>query len=282
MGAGPAPAIPLTVVSGGINRLRTKGAADKNSLFDLLNGYVTQANTISARHGTLRAANIAASAGAGTTKGLVYYQGQFHVFGAAVVTVPAGYALHVLNHPAQQGTTIPVKEIHFAAPYLGGLYVVAEFTVNSTIQNTYGSVFHYWIQSSTSGSSNNEWTANTDHHIGDVVIPTSPNGLTYIASRKNPANPVWTPTTQETVGNIVEPTVPNGFLFTCTNTEGATPSTGATEPVWPTQDGATVTENSTLASDQTITLATPASHTPTPTVPSRYSGLYTPPPGTRG
>jgi Concanavalin A-like lectin/glucanases superfamily len=170
-----------------------------------------------------------------------------------------------------------IKEIHFAAAYLGGIYVVAEFDVtNSALEAEFGSVFHYWIQSSTGGDNSNEWEASTDYSIGDVVIPTAPNGLTYVASRKNPANPIWTENTIEAIGNIVEPTVANGFKYTVVATLGATPTTGVTEPTWPTADGATVLENSSLENDQTITLATAADATTTPSVPARYVGLYSP------
>lgn len=175
----------------------------------------------------------------------------------------------------------PLKEIHFSAPYLGGIYVVAEFDVtDSVLLAQFGSVFHYWIQSSTGGDNSNEWEANTDYKLGDVVIPTTPNGLTFIASRLLPANPLWQANTVETVGNIVEPTTPNGFKFTATATLGATPTTGSTEPTWPTFDGATVNENSALESDQTVTLAQPASATVAPATPSRYTGLFSPPSGT--
>lgn len=264
--AGSQTPIPLTTIGGGINRLRTKAGADKTSLYDLLNGYVTQSNTVKVRPGTFRQANLAEFASAGATKGLMSYQGQFHVFAVGVVTVPEGFQVHILNNPNTTTVPIPIKEIHFAAPYLGGIYVVAEFTDDT--------VCHYWIQSSVSEDNSNTWQANTDYTIGAVVIPTSPNGYQYVASRLLGANPVWTPNTLESEGSIVEPTVANGFLYTCTNAEGTNPSTGATEPTWPTTDGSTVIESSTLANDQTVTLATAASATPTAVVAARYAGLY--------
>ena len=174
----------------------------------------------------------------------------------------------------------PIKEIHFSAPYLGGIYVVAEFDVPSALAAANGDTFHYWIQSSTGSDNANEWAASTDYNIGDVVIPTSPNGLTYVASRLLPANPVWTPSTLEVIGNIVEPTVANGFKYTVTADAGLNPSTGATEPTWPTSDGATILESSDLSNDQTVTLATAAAGTPPTATPARYTGLYTPPSGT--
>lgn len=409
--------IALTAISGGINRLRTKGGADKNSLFDLLNGYVTQAGTVKVREGTYRNANIALASGAGTTKGLMAYQSQLHVFSHQVVSVPSGYALHVLNHPAaqqspaagtvtknftltagfnaaaglaaesvdggfttsppctiggigaltggalpngaivkalysndtggnktpvlvisgtqtqtyfgtlqftdgnthlvvnlatsaattfdtttypgytvwrwlnggqlQSGTVgllsvpspattyipIPIKEINFSAPYLGGIYVSATFVVSDpAVLAQWGDTFHFWIQSSTGSDTSNTWKKDTDYVIGDVVIPTVLNGLTYIAGRRYPANPVWAANVAEIVGNIVEPTSPNSFQYTATAVLGAKPSTGTVEPTWPTGDGSVVLENSSIANDQTITRVDPASNTPTPAVPSRYSG----------
>ena len=203
------------------------------------------------------------------TKGVARYTSNYTPAAAAF---PTTLTLTYTNSAA-----FLLKEIHFAAAYLGGIYVVAEFNVtDSTLLAEFGSVFHYWIQSSISGDNANEWTANTDYQIGDVVIPTSPNGLTYIASRALPANPVWAPNTIETVGNIVEPTVANGFKYTVTNTLGAVPTTGETEPTWPLSDGATVLEASSLANDQTFSVVSAAAAAPTPTVPARYEGLYSP------
>lgn len=422
--------IALTAISGGINRLRTKGGADKNSLFDLLNGYVTQAGTVKVREGTFRNANIATYSGAGATKGLLAYQSKLHVFSNAVVGVPNGYVLHVINHPASQqfgyvatsdnirhgnfpaatrignnvnagkvpagfaagfaiqalvhpdpgsaigfanpatingftiaaffqadGTStlepnqvylvitgnfnltnctasytvsgvaqvypldivhqttilglgaaytvfklgvttpdifiiggtnttltlttpgtvtlapIPIKEIHFAAPYLGGIYVAAEFDVtDQTILAQYGNTYHFWIQSSSGGDNSNTWVKNTDYQIGDVVIPSTVNGLTYVASRRYPPNPLWSANTVETVGNVVEPTTANGFQYTISSVLGTNPTTSGTEPTWPTSDGGVVKENSAVASDQTVTRVTPAANAPTPPPPTRYGG----------
>ena len=147
----------------------------------------------------------------------------------------------------------------------------------SALEASNGSVAHYWIQSSTGSDNSDTWKANTDHLIGDIVIPTVPNGLTYIASRAVPANPIWTPDTLEVLGNIVEPTIANGFKYTITAVEGANPSTGETEPTWPVSDGAVVQELSSVSNDQTVTIATPALGSGTPTVPPRYAGLYVPP-----
>jgi hypothetical protein len=166
-------------------------------------------------------------------------------------------------------TPIPIKEIHFASPFMGVLYVVAEFSVaDPTVLAQYGSVFHYWIQG---GST---WVASKDRLIGDIVVPSVLNGLAYVASRHGTPNPVWAPSVLHSVGDKVEPTVPNGFYFTAITTEGANPVSGATEPTWPTTDNATVTENSAIDSDQVASLVTaapqPSTNVPSSPITKRY------------
>ena len=139
-------------------------------------------------------------------------------------------------------------------------------------------MYHYFIQSSVESNSSNAWAANTDVQIGQVMIPSVPNGLTYVASRLGKANPVWTPNTIVTQASsgvsasVVEPTIPNGKMYTVTATLGTNPTTGSVEPTWPLTDGLTVQENSALENDQTITIATAAPAVPTAPTPPKYVG----------
>lgn len=247
--------VPLTVLKGGINRLRTKGGARADNLYDLLNGYLTDDGTVHVRPGTIRAATLDAA-----TKGLTYFNGTRHVFAAQVVTVPSGYTLHVLTHPEQVpgGAVIPIKRIHFAEPFLGYLYVVAEFNDDS--------VWHYWLQGGTA------WAANTFYREGDVVTPTVANGLAYQANRSAPANPVWAAGIPRTIGDKTEPTAvnANGYFFTVVDTAGATPASGAVEPAWPAADGAQVVESTDLTPATTGTNATDGTNTPGSDVTDRY------------
>lgn len=220
---------PLTVLKGGINRLRTKGGARADNLYDLLNGYLTEDGTAHVRPGTLRSATLDA-----TTKGLTYFNGSRHVFAAATVAVPTGYTLHVLVHPDQDPgeAVVALKKIHFAEPFLGFLYVAAEFID--------GTVCHYWLEDGTT------WEASKVYFNGDLVQPTVPNGLAYAATRNLPPNPAWAANVPRTVGDLVEPTVYNGYYYIVIDTSGATPSSGATEPVWPTSEGATIVESTDI------------------------------------
>ena len=418
------PAVALTTIGGGINRLRKKAAADKNALFDLLNGYVTMSNTVKVRKGSFRNASLDPS-----TKGLVAFNGEMHTFAPTYVDVPDGYVCHVLTHPsgdqvqtgtfdvavtghlfvtgtqvglndlagqaagtagfalsavcnhpggsvfpttyggqsgdpaivaifntnssstddpdkvyfvfassfkdtwgvsvtypkfgggtatlaldstnvstdldlggsyiAFQGPTqiqldngspvtvvftgpayapVPLKEIHFAAPFMGFLYVVAEFEAVNSIVDSDGTVFHYWLQDSSPN-----WTADTDYIIGDVVTPTVANGLAFMAQRRYAPSPVWAANTAVEVGTVVEPTVANGFNFTVTATQGENPTTSDTEPTWPTADGATITEDSQNSSyDDVVTMPGTASNAAAPVPNVDPSGTYKNLAGTSG
>lgn len=207
----------------GINRLRSKGGADADSLYDLENGYIAADGSAVSRPGLPLDATLPAG-----TKGLMTYGSGFLVFSNAIKTgLPAGYACEVLVHPTDAAATI--AQIHFAKPFLGAPYVSAEFS------NT--DVFHYWLQPG------DTWAANTAHREGDVVVPTVANGLAYRAKRLNPASPAWAPGIQRTVGDVVEPTTPNGFKYTVIEIVGAAAASGDTEPAWVAEDGAAVAEN---------------------------------------
>lgn len=220
-------AVPLTVLKGGINRQRTKGGARADTLYDLVNGHLTDAGTARARPGTVRVAQLDTS-----TKGLVSFNGELHTFSHQTVSVPPGYVLHVLSHPdgSDSEAVVALSQIHFAAPFLGHLYVVAEFED--------GAVYHYWVVSS------GTWEADTVYDAGEVVTPTTLNGFGYRAVRLNAPYPSWTPRTLREVNDIIEPTEYNGFYYTAVEVGGSAPASGLTEPVWPTEDGARVTEES--------------------------------------
>jgi hypothetical protein len=213
--------IALTTVKGGINRQRVKGAALSDSLYDLLNGYVTKARTVVNRPGTFRSQVVSA-----TTKGLASFDGTLHVFSNVVQSVPAGYTLHVLQHPSDQTQTIAV--IHFAAPFLGFLYVAAEFSG--------GDVYHFWLQ--VKGS----WAASTQYDLNDVVQPTTPNGLLYKAVRVGAPAPAWASGASRALNDVIEPTEYNGFKYTVVDVIGTNPASGTVEPTWPTIEGAQIAE----------------------------------------
>ena len=219
----------LTVIDGGINRQRTKGGANPRTLYDLLNGYVTAARTVKVRPGTIRTATLPAG-----TKGLTAFAGEFHVFAASVVEVPPGFVNHVLLHPdysddAPTPADFELAEIHFAEPFLGFLYVAAEFGN--------GDVYHYWLQSA------GPWQPDTVYGHGDMVEPTTPNGIAYLATRISSPSLSWAPNVPRAEGDVVEPTVYNDYYYTVVETAGSNPVSGTLEPTWPQAAGAQVTED---------------------------------------
>lgn len=230
----------LTTVKGGIDRLRTKGAALKDTLFDLVNGFVTSKRTVKARPGTFLDQTLPAG-----TKGLVSFGGKLHVFAATVVGgIPTGYELNVLRSPEAQA----LSKIHFAQPFLGALYVAAEFAD--------GNIYHFWLQSAAT------WTADTEYDLYDFVEPTTPNGFVYRATRLGNPFPAWTPNAPRAVDDKVEPTIYNGLYFKVESVIGSNPRSGDEEPIWPTNAGEVIIED---------TDGTPNPPTATPTTPPDWN-----------
>lgn len=203
--------VALTTIKGGLSRQRDKGGALKDSLYDLLNGYVTTEKTIRSRPGTTQDAELPAG-----TKGLVYFNGEFHVFASdTVANIPAGYALNVVRGPSGAGS---LSRIHFAEPFLGNLYVVAEFSS--------GAIYHYWLKTA------EDWQAKTEYDFSDVVVPTTDNGYRYTPRRATQPYPQWSPNVPRTVGDKVEPSQFLGYYFEVISTSGTDPRSGSVEPRW--------------------------------------------------
>ncbi len=252
---------PLTTVRGGINRLRVKGAARADSLYDLLNGYVDEADKPVVRPGTKRIAKVSA-----LTRGLCSFNGSLHVFCHEQVFVPSGFTLNILSHPdALPGYPIRLSAIHFAEPLMGALYVVAEFED--------GAIYHYWLEQGV------PWEPNTQYAAGALVAPTEPTGFMYRATRIGSPYPSWAPEVPRSDGSdgydvsIIEPTVYNDFYYECIDVDGSNPRSGTVEPDWPTEDGAQITEavdNGEINTGSPTTTSPPTTQTPTQDTTDRY------------
>lgn len=193
-------AIALSAIKQGMQRLREKGSPDPSSLYDLQDGYVTIDGSAVQRPGTELAYDLPAG-----TLGMCAHDGDLVVFSTSPKACPAGTRCEVLTHPffPSQGLTY----IHYAAPFLGYLYVAAEF------EN--GDVYHYWLQAA------NEWEASTTYQEGQIIVPSTPNGLGYKAHRVLPKYPNWIPGMEVVVGTKVEPTTANGYYYEATATSEA-------------------------------------------------------------
>lgn len=220
----------LSATRAGMTRQLTKGGASPDSLFELTNGFVNSAGRPEARDGTEVDHILPAG-----TKGLTQFGGKLHVFASSVIAPGSTrYVVNVLRHPSDGALTL--KEIHFAEPFLGFLYVAAEFSD--------GSVWHYWLQPATT------WKSSTNYATGDVVQPTVVNGYSYRATRLTTPGIPWAPNVARIVGGKVEPTTANGFGYTVTSVSGASPKSGTVEPVWPAVDGGTVYEDTGMATPE--------------------------------
>jgi hypothetical protein len=257
----------LSASGAGMTRLRTKGGASKESLYELTNGYVTASKTPSQRPGTtwkFNFANTGHTTNAGKTKGLVPFKGVMYAFThdtAFATSGSANFVILVLRHPTS--TTATIAQIHFAQPFMGLLYVVAQFTVTSDYPS--GFIGHYWLQNPP------VWVGLAQHNANDLVQPTVNNGFYYKAVQLiNP--PAWTPLLQYAIGDIVQPTVYNGLFYIVNSEFGAgTPParSGSIEPIWST----VVTRNTTEFSTSS---APPVPATPPPApnpIPPGTSGL---------
>lgn len=231
MSAADGKPYPLSNLKSGITRLRTKGGASAQSLFDLVNGHLDAAGAPTSRFGTRWKVQLPPG-----SIGLTYFDGQRHVFGDHPIPEMASpffddYHLNILRHPTDDNANL--VSINFAEPMMGALYVSATFESLTGVETT----IHYWLVPAS------VWTPDTVYRIGDVVEPTVPNGFTYRAKRPGAAAIVWAPNVLRAIGDVVEPTTYNGYQFTVIDTYGANPRSGASEPVWPTETGATVVED---------------------------------------
>lgn len=187
--------INLSALSQGIQRMREKGGADPASLFDLEDGYVTIDGSTVQRPGVALEHDLSAG-----TIGYCVHNGDHVVFSTSPKACPTGVRCEVLTHPffPSQGLTY----IWFARPFLGYLYVSAEF------EN--GDVYHYWLQAATS------WEASTMYVEGQIIVPSTPNGLGYKAHRVLPKYATWIPGMEVAVGTKIEPTAANGYYYEAT------------------------------------------------------------------
>jgi hypothetical protein len=217
---------PLTVLNGGINRLRIKGGASASKLYDLQNAYISNEGTIVPREGTTRTAALNTN-----TVGLAAANGIFNIFASTYTTVgvPAGYTLNVLQDPTN--TTAYPTTIFFAKPFMGFLFVVASFSDGLT--------FSYWLQNG------GTWTTGAFYTTASIILPLVPNGLAYSANFTLASGITavpWTAETTVTSGSFVFPNSYNGFMYEAIAVAGTPAHTGAIEPVWPTTIAATIQE----------------------------------------
>jgi len=120
-----------------------------------------------------------------------------------------------------------IIKTYFTGVILGKLYVAVKF-LNGLIR-------HYWLQEPPA------WQPNKIYMLGDLVQPTVPNGYYYQAPVTSPI-PAWQPSKVYAAGAKVQPKTANGYYYELVDVTGTGATSGTTEPVWPTQEGAEVFE----------------------------------------
>jgi hypothetical protein len=242
----------------GITRLRDKGGASAESLYDLVNGWVTAARSIRPRPGTRLDHSLPAG-----TKGLANLNEEKHVFAhTEVVMTDPDYVCDILRHPTDP--TAEIIRIPFAEPFLNALYVVAVFDD--------GNVFHYWLEQPTA------WSALTVVFVGQRYSPTVANGFIYEATRIGDPYPKWAPDVERSVGDKVEPTVANGYYYEVSAVYGSRPRSGSVEPDWVAAEGAFVIEDIEISGASSVpvtptTPTTPDPETPDPETEEEYENI---------
>lgn len=218
-------------LSRGMDRTRVRGDADVSSLYNLFNAYVTTAGRVKKRPPMAAITRDGVDALDPNTRGLFSAGGKLHTFYSveSVVVMP-GVEHHRLVAPAtDDDEPLLLVAVHFAAMYLGGLYVVAEFEG--------AAIYHYWLQSQSS------WEPNTIYFNGQLVKPTTLETGYYYEPTTSDSPPAWKPSTKYSVGDAVQPTTYNGFKYVVREADGDSPSSGAAEPSWIATEGALVYED---------------------------------------
>lgn len=221
----------LTAPKTGISRLRIKGGARPDALYDLINGQFNAAREIVPRPGSLLKETLSSS----LTHGLAYYKGLYHVFSDQWVELgSATTVLHVLPHPDTGEPGAPTMvAIHKAEPFLGYLFVIAEYSN--------GDVYYFWLTEGEDGGQ--PWEANTVYDVSEMVRPTVPTGYFYRATRLGGPGVIWEAGAARAVNDVVEPTKFNGYEYIVIDAVGTDPRSGTTEPTWVMQEGALVYED---------------------------------------
>lgn len=254
----PLRPLVLSSLDAGMTRLRIKGGAAQDALYELTNGYVDANGAPTSRDGTTWSYTLPAG-----TIGCTAFAGKLHVFSQTPVTLANPlYVNDVLVNPVA-GYTGTLTTIYFAKPFLGYLYVVAGFVDGSGNET----VYHYWLQQPA------KWAANTVYVINAQVVPDTPNGFYYQAQTQVTAA-VWKANTPYTVGALVQPTTANGYIYQCTDAVGANPTSGPTEPTWPTSPGAQVFETVQGANTPSTTTTATTPYVLPESVDQRYGNSF--------
>jgi len=204
----------------GLDLRKGASTSDANRLRVLRNAYTTEGRTIRKRPGLTKIATLEA----GTT-GLFAGNGKLNTFyGGNTPIVHANSLFSAKNVKSPINLALGLSKVHYADVFNGFLYAAVEYTS--------GDVRHHYLDNPAA------WPVSTVVTLGDYYQPTTANNFRYKVSDVSVGVAAWVASTAQALGSFKRPTVANGYRYEAT----VAGNTGATQPVWPTTNGATVVD----------------------------------------
>ena len=204
----------------GLDLRKGQSTSDANRLRVLKNAYTTEGRTIRKRPGTTKIATLESG-----TVGLFAGNGKLNTFyggNTPITHANALFSAKNVKHPTNNA--LAVTSVHYADVFNGFLY--------AAVQYSNGDIRHSYLDNPSA------WVASSTVFLNDVVQPTVANNFRYRVTDVSVGISAWVASTAQALNSFRRPTVANGYRYEAT-TAG---TTGATQPNWPTVNGATVVD----------------------------------------
>lgn len=261
-------AVSLGQVVRGIDRTRTRGNAQPDGLYDLVNAYVTPARTVKKRPGFKRIGTVPSGGNifdgtAWTARGIASFGGRIVYFSTKTQSTEGVFTLRYPATAIDPESAWSLYRVRPIGVFLGRLYAIAEWIDGGGARR----FVHYWLQNPPI------WTSSTAKNVGDRVRVSPDNGF-YYAINTLPEYPAWRPNTEYELGDNVQPSVFNGYRYELVENVDTPLISGDTEPAFkPTLKlpGRRVTESRSITA---VSANPPPANPPEPP--------QTPPPGPGG
>lgn len=216
------PSIEFSKYDFGLDLRKGLSTSDANRLRVLTNAHATEGKTIRKRPGCSKIATLEA----GTT-GLFAGNGKLNTYyGGNTPITHANSLFRAINVKSPTNNALAISQVHYADVFNGFLYSSVEFVG--------GEVKHFYQDVQT------VWSASAVATLGQSFQPTVANNLRYKVTDVSVGVTAWTASAVKALNVYVKPTVSNGLRYQAT----VAGTTGATQPIWPTNNGDTVVDGS--------------------------------------